>query len=122
MGKARYNTNGKNIEYALPIGFIGINQQKFLIHFRQLGNNKTIGNGYRSLLLSDVAYSYPYFKMQTHISKFTFQTIWSQFVDASKNWVSIQMVTIKNLELLIQLVIPGNKKCRIKFISICYLE
>ena len=31
---------------------------------------------------------YPYFKMQTNIGKFSFQTIWSQFVDASKNWIN----------------------------------
>ncbi|HNM34930.1 MAG TPA: hypothetical protein PKJ70_02745 [Chitinophagaceae bacterium] len=122
MGKARYNTNGKNIEYALPIGFIGYKPNKNF--YFELGNNKNfIGNGYRSLLLSDVAYSYPYFKMQTHISKFTFQTIWSQFVDASKNWVNtngydkkfgafntVSYTGIKNVELnLFQSVIWSNK-------------
>lgn len=121
MGKARYGNNNK-LEYALPLGYIGYKPNNNF--YFELGNDKNfIGNGYRSLLLSDVAYSYPYFKMQTNIGKFTFQTIWSQFVDASKNWINtngydkkygafntISFTGIKNVELnLFQSIIWSNK-------------
>jgi len=122
MGKARYNTNGKNIEYALPIGFIGYKPNRNF--YFELGNDKNfIGNGLRSLLLSDVAYSYPYFKMQTFVGKFTFQTLWAQFVDASRNWQNtngydkkygvfntVSYTGFKNVEInLFQSVIWNNK-------------
>ena len=54
MGKARYVFN--NIEYSLPLGYIGYKATE--IFYFELGNDKNfIGNGHRSLLLSDVAYS-----------------------------------------------------------------
>lgn len=121
MGKARYGSNNR-IEYAMPTGYIGYKPNNNF--YFELGNDKNfIGNGFRSLLLSDVAYSYPYFKMQTNIGKFSFQTIWSQFVDASKNWINtngydkkygsfntISFTGIKNVELnLFQSIIWSNK-------------
>ncbi len=120
MGKARKNNN--NIEYATPIGFIGYRPSETF--YFELGNDKNfIGNGYRSLLLSDAAYSYPYFKMQTNIGKISFQTMWAQFTDASRNWLNnngydkkygafntVSYTGIKNIELnLFQSIIWSNK-------------
>ncbi|MBS1671500.1 MAG: hypothetical protein JST94_08620 [Bacteroidetes bacterium] len=121
MGKARNDKNNQ-VEYAIPIGYIGYKPSE--IFYFELGNDKNfIGNGHRSLLLSDIAYSYPYFKMQTRIGKFSFQTIWAQFVDASRNWANmngydkkygafntVSYTGFKNLELnLFQSVIWNNK-------------
>lgn len=120
MGKARYGNN--KIEYATPIGFIGYKPNNTF--YFELGNDKNfIGNGYRSLLLSDAAYTYPYFKMQTNIGNISFQTIWAQFTDASNNWINVNgynkkygafntvsFAGIKNVELSIfQSVIWSNK-------------
>lgn len=86
MGKARFV--GNNIEYALPLGFIGYKASKSV--YIELGNDKNfIGSGHRSLLLSDAAYSYPYFKVQANFGKFSFMNLWGQFVDASKKWTNI---------------------------------
>ncbi len=83
MGKARYNSN--KIEYALPLGFIGYKASKNF--YVEVGNDKNfIGSGHRSLLLSDVAYSYPYLKLQANFGKFSFMNLWGQFTDASKGW------------------------------------
>ena len=122
MGKARNYVNGESLDYAMPIGFIGYKPNRNF--YFELGNDKNfIGNGFRSLMLSDVAYSYPYFKMQTFVGKFTFQTLWAQFVDASRNWQNtngydkkygvfntVSYTGFKNVEInLFQSVIWNNK-------------
>jgi len=54
-----YNSATANISYT-PAKFINL----------QLGNGKNfIGDGYRSLLLSDASYNYPYFKITTLLGK-----------------------------------------------------
>ena len=122
MGKARNYVNGESLDYAMPIGFIGYKPNRNF--YFELGNDKNfIGNGFRSLMLSDIAYSYPYFKMQTFVGKFTFQTLWAQFVDASRNWQNtngydkkygvfntVSYTGFKNVEInLFQSVIWNNK-------------
>lgn len=54
-----YNSATANLSYT-PAKFINL----------QLGNGKNfIGDGYRSLLLSDAAYNYPYYKITTQFGK-----------------------------------------------------
>ncbi len=46
----------------------------------QLGTDKNfIGDGYRSLLLSDYAAYYPYFKIETNIWKIKYMCLWTAF-------------------------------------------
>lgn len=48
----------------------------------QLGYGKNfIGNGYRSLLLSDFAFNYPYFKVTASLGKVQYSVMWAQFQD-----------------------------------------
>ncbi|MEO8148575.1 MAG: hypothetical protein ABI723_13095 [Bacteroidia bacterium] len=48
----------------------------------QLGTDKNfIGEGYRSLLLSDYAFYYPYFKIETNIWKIKYMCMWTAFQD-----------------------------------------
>ncbi len=48
----------------------------------QLGHDKNfIGNGYRSLILSDFSAPYPFVKINTKVWKFNYQNIFSQHVD-----------------------------------------
>jgi len=87
MGKARSDSLGRVYDYNLPIGFIIYKPSKNF-HF-ELGHDKNfIGSGYRSLLLSDFSYPYPYFKSIMHFGDFTLMNLWTQFIDASKGWVN----------------------------------
>ena len=48
----------------------------------QLGTDKNfIGEGYRSLLLSDYAFYYPYFKIETNVWKIKYTCLWTAFQD-----------------------------------------
>lgn len=48
----------------------------------QLGQGKNfIGDGYRSLLLSDAAFPYPFLKMTADVWKFRYQVLYAQFID-----------------------------------------
>jgi len=40
-----------------------------------------IGEGYRSMLLSDAAFSYPFFRIQTNLWKFKYLNLWAQLND-----------------------------------------
>ncbi|MBP9214260.1 MAG: hypothetical protein KBF36_06895, partial [Chitinophagaceae bacterium] len=111
MGKARYVFN--NIEYSLPLGYIGYKATE--IFYFELGNDKNfIGNGHRSLLLSDVAYSYPYFKMQANFGKFSFMNLWGQFTDASKGWTNVNGYD-KKYALFNTLTYKGFKNLQVSF-------
>ena len=47
-----------------------------------LGHDKNfIGDGYRSMLLSDVSASYPFFKIVTTLGNVKYMTMWAQFQD-----------------------------------------
>ncbi len=83
MGTARIS--GKTVNYNIPFGHVGyrLNDNFYF----EIGQDKNFfGSGYRSLLLSDYAYSYPYLKIVTHLGDFTYTNLWGQFVDASNNW------------------------------------
>lgn len=48
----------------------------------QLGYDKNfIGDGYRSLLLSDNAFNYPFFKVTATLGKVRYMAMWAQFID-----------------------------------------
>lgn len=48
----------------------------------QMGYGKNfIGNGYRSLLLSDFAFNYPYFKITAFLGNVQYTAMWAQFED-----------------------------------------
>lgn len=48
----------------------------------QLGYGKNfVGNGYRSLLLSDFAFNYPYFKIDATLGRVQYSVMWAQFED-----------------------------------------
>ncbi len=47
-----------------------------------LGQDKNfIGDGYRSMILSDVASNYPFFKIETNLGRVRYVNIWAQFQD-----------------------------------------
>ncbi len=73
-----YGKNG--YDFANADGYISYTPSKYFTF--QLGNGKTfIGDGYRSLILSDNAFSYPFFKIITTIGPFRLLNMWTQMSD-----------------------------------------
>lgn len=65
-------------DYAMSTGLVSITPVKSL-NF-QFGHGKNfIGDGYRSLLLSDNSFNYPFFKITTHFGRFQYTNIFANF-------------------------------------------
>jgi hypothetical protein len=108
MGRAR-NQSGGSVNYALPLGYIGYRPNNTF--YFELGNDKNfIGSGYRSLLLSDFAYSYPYFKIITDLGKIKYTNIWAQFVDAGSQQSWAQFNIQKKYGVFNYLTFTGIRK------------
>ncbi|MFI2742034.1 gliding motility protein RemB [Zhouia sp. PK063] len=67
-------------DYPVAEGYVSYSPSK---HFNlQLGHGKNfIGDGYRSLLMSDVTSPYPYFKLSTSFWKIKYTNIWMSLKD-----------------------------------------
>lgn len=71
---------GEGYDYPVAVGYISYSPGKFIN--LQLGHGKHfIGNGYRSLLLSDNASPYPYFKLTTSFWKIKYTNTWMSLRD-----------------------------------------
>lgn len=79
QGKARtYGGNG--YDYAKASGYISYSPSKYF-NF-QFGTGKNfIGDGYRSLLLSDNSFNYPFLKITTTVWKLKYMNLFAQFQD-----------------------------------------
>ena len=79
QGKYRiYKETG--YDYAYSFGHISYSPSKYF-NF-QLGHGKNFwGDGYRSLILSDVAYNYPYFKITTKVWHLKYTNLYAEFQD-----------------------------------------
>ncbi len=80
-GQGYIKTYGKDgFDYANAEGYISYSPNK---HFTfQVGNGKNfIGDGYRSLLLSDNSFSYPFIKIITTLGPFRYVNMWTQMSD-----------------------------------------
>jgi hypothetical protein len=80
-GQGRYKNvgDGKGFDFSEANGQLVFMPSR---HFAfDLGYGKNfIGDGYRSLLLSDWSYSYPYFKTSVTYGKFQYNVMWSQYI------------------------------------------
>ncbi len=67
-------------DYAMASGYIGINTAKY---FRmQFGHGKHfLGDGYRSLLLSDNSFNYPFLRIQTSFWKVQYTNLYAELQD-----------------------------------------
>lgn len=81
MGRPKkFGDNGH--DFAFATGYVRYQPTEF-IGF-ELGHGKHfIGDGYRSHILSDAGYNYPYFKIETEIWKFKYVNLWAEFTDLS---------------------------------------
>jgi len=85
-GKAKdFRTNG--FDYPVAEGYLSYTPNKFF-NF-QFGNGKNfIGDGYRSLLLSDISTPYPYLKITTSFWKIRYTNLWMWISDVRKENLS----------------------------------
>lgn len=80
QGKSRSFKNNQS-DYANATGYISYTPSKY-VNF-QLGHDKNfIGDGYRSMLLSDNALYYPFLKITTSVWRFKYMNLYAQFDDA----------------------------------------
>ncbi|MFT3739790.1 MAG: hypothetical protein QM786_13620 [Breznakibacter sp.] len=87
QGKAKrqnYDQTSEVFDYSSASGYVSFDAGK---HFNlQLGHGKNfIGDGYRSMLLSDVASNYPYFKINTSFGKIKYMAMWASMSHIVKN-------------------------------------
>ncbi|MCX8472489.1 MAG: hypothetical protein ORN85_02450 [Sediminibacterium sp.] len=69
-----------HVDFTYSAGGISYKFKKFFT--LQLANDKIfIGNGYRSLLLSDAATPYPFFRITTQIGRFQYSNIYAQMIN-----------------------------------------
>lgn len=80
QGKVR-NFKGNAFDFASSSGYVSYNASK---HFNfQLGHDKNfLGDGYRSMLLSDNSNFYPFFKITTSVWKIKYVNLYTEFDDA----------------------------------------
>ena len=87
QGRGRtYYDNG--FDYARSSAFVSVNvSNNFTLQF---GHGKHfIGDGYRSLLLSDNSFNYPFLRLQTSLGKFEYTNLYTELQDM-KNYLSFE--------------------------------
>jgi len=67
-------------DYFYSSGYLSYNQSKHINLTLGYGKN-FIGEGYRSMLLSDASYNYPYLKLTTNFKNVKYTVLYEQFVD-----------------------------------------
>jgi hypothetical protein len=79
----RFNETGH--DYAFSDAWVAVTPSAYFSF--QLGYGKNfIGDGYRSLLLSDNAFNYPYFKITTTVWNIKYWLMWAQFQDLTVDY------------------------------------
>lgn len=84
QGRAIGFKNDRSYDYASGSGYISYTPSK---HFNfQFGQNKIfIGDGYRSLILSDNSSSYPLLRITTNAGAIQYTNMWAQMIDKREN-------------------------------------
>lgn len=73
---------GKTYDFAYVNALLSYTPNKYLNFTLGYGNN-SIGDGYRSLILSDIGFSYPYLRLTGTLGQFQYTAMWAQFMDLS---------------------------------------
>jgi len=72
--------DGKGFDYFYSNGYLNYSPSKYADLTLGYGKN-FIGDGYRSMLLSDASFNYPYFKVTANFSKIKYTVLYAQFMD-----------------------------------------
>ncbi len=82
------------LDYAFSDAYVMYTPSKYFDF--QLGHGKHfIGDGYRSLLLSDNSFNYPYFKLGANVGNLKYITMWSQHAYWPNGWQGNERHDIK---------------------------
>ena len=83
QGKSKWS-NDFTFDYVMASGHLTYQLSKFST--LQFGHGKNfIGDGYRSLILSDVAFNYPYLRVQTSVGIIQYTNLYMQHMDIGSN-------------------------------------
>ncbi|MGX5820041.1 hypothetical protein ACWKWU_17725 [Chitinophaga lutea] len=82
QGEPKVKTIGKSYDFAYVNALIAYKPSQYLDFKLGYGTN-SYGDGYRSLILSDIGFSYPYLKVTGTLGQFQYAVMWAQFMDLS---------------------------------------
>lgn len=71
---------GKKYDYAYVNAFLSYTPSKYLNLTLGYGTN-SFGDGYRSMILSDIGFSYPYLRVTGTLGSFQYTSMWAQFME-----------------------------------------
>lgn len=81
QGEKKYNDKiGKSYDFAYVNALLSYTPSKYLNFTLGYGTN-SFGDGYRSLILSDISFSYPYLRITGTLGQFQYTSMWAQFID-----------------------------------------
>ncbi len=81
QGMIKYNDKiGKAYDFSYVNALISYTPSKFVNFTLGYGTN-SYGDGYRSLILSDIGFSYPYLRITGNLGQFQYTSMWAQFMD-----------------------------------------
>ncbi len=81
QGMIKYNDKiGKAYDYAYVNALMSYTPSKYVNFTLGYGTN-SYGDGYRSLVLSDIGFSYPYLRITGTLGQFQYTSMWAQFMD-----------------------------------------
>jgi len=105
QGAPKFSREG-TFDYSSAEGYISFSlNQKFNF---QLGHSKHfIGEGYRSLLLSDNSFSYPFVKSTLNFGKFQYIMLWSQYQSFSVAYYNYHYRKYSSINYLSYIIKPG---------------
>ncbi len=109
-GQGRVKFEGKGFDYPVASGYISWSPSKFFN--LQLGHGKQFfGDGYRSLMLSDVSSNHPYFMIATSFWKIKLINLYSQYShpDVRFNYAGSEVYARKYSSMHYLSYTPGRK-------------
>jgi hypothetical protein len=72
--------DGKGFDYFYSNGYLNYSPSKYVDLTLGYGKN-FIGDGYRSMILSDASFNYPYLKVSANFGKIRYTVLYAQFMD-----------------------------------------
>ncbi|AWO01188.1 hypothetical protein DLD77_05525 [Chitinophaga alhagiae] len=80
QGEVKFDSSGASFDFAYTSALLSFTPSKYLNV--QLGYDRNfIGDGYRSMLLSDNSFNYPFLKLTAGIGNVKYMVMWAQFMD-----------------------------------------
>ena len=133
-----YSTNKKGYNFSDVIGYISYSPRNNKIFNFQLGRDKHfIGDGYRSVLLSDFAPAYPYFRINTNIWRLQYNIWYTYMFDptgangvvsnfqnkfATSHYLSYNILKELNIGLFENIVWRGSDSLQARSFEVNYLN